>query len=88
MKALEDGYGYSRNSQITRSLVTDPATARFVKEHGRVLLLGPPGTGKSHIATALTATAIRGGHTALHRPAFDLAQDIAPRLKPPAPVRN
>jgi len=55
----------------------DLATARFVREHGGLLLIGPPGTGKSHIATALTVVAIQAGHTALYRSAFDLAQDMA-----------
>ena len=35
------------------------------------------GTGKSHIAIALTVAAIQAGHTALYRSAFDLAQDMA-----------
>ena len=48
-----------------------------MREHGGVLLLGSPGTGKSCIATALTVTAIHAGHIALYRSAFDLAQDMA-----------
>ena len=42
-----------------------------------MVLWGPPGTGKSHIATALTVAAIQAGYTALYRSAFDLAQDMA-----------
>jgi DNA replication protein DnaC len=53
------------------------STARFVREHGGVLLIGPPGTGKSHIAVALAVAAIQAGHTALYRSAFDLAHDMA-----------
>jgi len=48
-----------------------------VREHGGVLLIGPPGTGKSHIAVALTVAAIQAGHTAPYRSAFDLTQDMA-----------
>ncbi len=76
VKTLEN-YDWSFNAQIPRSLIADLATARFVREHGGVLLIGPPGTGKSHIATALTVAAIQAGHTALYRSAFDLAQDMA-----------
>ncbi|MBM4448886.1 MAG: ATP-binding protein [Chloroflexi bacterium] len=75
-KYLEN-YDWSFNPQVPRGLIIDLATARFVREHGGVLLLGPPGTGKSHIATALTVAAIQAGHTALYRSAFDLAQDMA-----------
>src|SRR4030042_3430414 len=76
VKTLEN-YDWSFNPQIPRSLIIDLATPRFVREHGGVLLIGPPGTGKSHIATALTVAAIQAGHTALYRSAFDLAQDMA-----------
>jgi len=76
VKTLED-YDWSFNPKVPRSLIADLATARFVREHGGVLLIGPPGTGKSHIATALTVAAIQAGHTALYRSAFDLAQDMA-----------
>jgi DNA replication protein DnaC len=76
VKSLE-AYDWSFNPQVPKSLIFDLATARFVREHGGVLLLGPPGTGKSHIAISLTVAAIQAGHTALYRSAFDLAQDMA-----------
>ena len=76
VKTLEE-YDWSFNPKVPRALVTDLATARFVREHGGVLLIGPPGTGKSHIASALTVAAIQAGYTALYRSAFDLTQDMA-----------
>jgi DNA replication protein DnaC len=76
VKTLES-YDWSFNPQVPRSLILDLATARFVREHGGVLLIGPPGTGKSHIAAALTVAAIQAGHTALYRSVFDLVQDMA-----------
>jgi DNA replication protein DnaC len=76
VKTLEE-YDWSFNPKVPRSLIADLATARFVREHGGVLLIGPPGTGKSHLAIALTVAAIQAGHTAIYRSAFDLAQDMA-----------
>jgi DNA replication protein DnaC len=76
VKTLET-YDWSFNPQVPKGVILDLATARFVREHGGVLLLGPPGTGKSHIAIALTVAAIEAGYTALYRSAFDLAQDMA-----------
>lgn len=42
-----------------------------------MLLIGPPGVGKSHIATAIAVGAIRAGRRARVRSTFDLAADFA-----------
>ncbi len=76
IKTLED-FDWSFNPKIPRTLLLDMATARFVRERGNLLLIGPPGTGKTHVATALTVSVIQAGYTALYRSAFDLAQDLA-----------
>lgn len=76
VKTLET-YDWSFSPQVPKALILDLATTLFVREHGGVLLLGPPGTGKSHVAIALTVAAIQAGYTALYRSAFDLAQDMA-----------
>lgn len=76
VKTLEE-FDWSFNPQLPRALILDLATTRFVREHGGLLLIGPPGTGKTHIALALTLNAIQAGYTALYRSTFDLAQDLA-----------
>src|SRR5207245_2261572 len=45
-----DTFDWGFNPQIPKPLVLDLATCRFVAEHAGILILGPPGTGKSHIA--------------------------------------
>lgn len=72
-----DTFDWSFNVSVSKPLVLDLATARFVGERGGVLLIGPPGTGKTHIALALTFAAIQAGYTARYRSAFDLVQDMA-----------
>jgi DNA replication protein DnaC len=72
-----DTFDWSFNATIPKALVVDLATARFVGERGGLLLIGPPGTGKTHIALALTFAAIQAGYTARYRSAFDLVQDMA-----------
>jgi DNA replication protein DnaC len=75
IKELKD-FDWTFNPKIPKSVVVELVAARFVGERRDVLLFGPPGLGKSHIATAIGIGAIRAGHRALVRSAFDLAQDF------------
>ncbi len=72
-----DGFDWTFNSGVPKQLLLDLATARFVSERAGVLLVGPPGVGKSHICLSLALAAIHAGHTVLYRSAFDLAEDLA-----------
>ncbi len=76
IKSLED-FDWSFNPRLPRALILDLATTRFVAERAGVLLLGPPGTGKSHIAISLAVSAIQAGYTVLYLSAFDLAQEMS-----------
>lgn len=75
VKELSD-FDWTFNPKIPRARLCELATARFVAEHGNLLLIGPPGIGKSHIATAVAVGAIRAGYRALVRSVFDLVQDF------------
>ena len=44
IKHLEE-FDWSFNPKLPKALIFDLATARFITQHGGVLLLGPPGTG-------------------------------------------
>ena len=65
------------NKKMNRALVYDLATARFVGQREDVLLLGPPGTGKSHLAQAIGRAAIQQGHRVIYREAHVLIEEIA-----------
>jgi DNA replication protein DnaC len=56
-KTLEE-FDFSYNPNINRSLVMELASCRFMAEKVCVFIIGPCGTGKSHLAQAL-------GHCAL-----------------------
>ena len=71
-----DGFDFSFNPSIKRKQVFDLATGRFVREARDVLLIGPPGTGKSHIAQALGHQVIKGGSVVLYRSIFDVVRDF------------
>ncbi|WP_198924341.1 ATP-binding protein, partial [Acidithiobacillus caldus] len=59
-KTLED-FAFDRLPSLNRSLVHDLATGRYLREKAPVLIVGPCGTGKSHLAQALGHCAIRQG---------------------------
>ena len=63
-KTIED-FDFTFNISINRALIMDLATGRFLNEKVSVFILGPCGTGKSHIAQALGHCAIRQGHDVL-----------------------
>jgi DNA replication protein DnaC len=72
-----DNFDFNFNKKMNRSLVYDLATANFVAKHEDALFLGPPGTGKSHLAQAIGQTAIQQGYRVLYREAHKLIEDLA-----------
>jgi DNA replication protein DnaC len=74
-KRLED-FDFTFNSSIKKNRVYDLATCQFIRERRDVLWLGPPGTGKSHLAQALGMSAIRCGFTVYYRSIFDCVRDF------------
>ena len=74
-RRLED-FDFSFNPSIKKSLVFELATSRFVQEKRDVLFLGPPGTGKSHLAQCIGMSAIRCGYTVYYRSIFDVVRDF------------
>lgn len=74
-KTLED-FDFAFNPSVKKKQVFDLAACRFVREARDVLLLGPPGTGKSHLVQALGYQAIKAGFTVLYRSIFDVVRDF------------
>ena len=63
-KTMEE-FDFTFNLSINRAQILDLATCRFVEEHLAVLIAGPCGTGKSHVAQALGHCAIRQNYDVL-----------------------
>jgi DNA replication protein DnaC len=75
LKPLED-FDWSFNPSIKRGQIFDLATAQFIRQHRDILLLGPPGVGKSCLAQALGHAALRAGFLVLYCSVFDLVREM------------
>jgi DNA replication protein DnaC len=62
---------------MRRETLLDLATAKFIARHEDALFLGPPGSGKSHLAEAIGVAAIQQGYRVLYRETHTLRADIA-----------
>jgi DNA replication protein DnaC len=72
-----DNFDFTFNPKMNRSLVFDLATATFIQRHEDALFLGPPGTGKSHLAQAIGQAAIQQGYRVLYRETHLLLEELA-----------
>jgi len=55
------GFDFDAQPSINRALITELARSHYLDEHENVLLVGSPGTGKTHLATALGVEACGRG---------------------------
>ena len=69
---LED-LDYDASPTLDRALITDLASLRFIEQAANVLLIGPPGVGKTHIAVGLARKAAEAGYRTYFTTAADLA---------------
>jgi DNA replication protein DnaC len=72
-----DNFDFGFNKKMNRSLVFDLATGTFIGRREDALFLGPPGTGKSHLAQAIGQAAIQQGYKVLYREAHTLLDELA-----------
>jgi len=71
-----DTFDFDFNKKMNRRLVFELATGRFVTQHEDGLFLGPPGTGKSHLAQAIGRAAILQGYRVVYREAHTLLEEL------------
>jgi DNA replication protein DnaC len=71
--ATLDDFDLDSASGIDRSLLTELGTCRFIETATNILLIGPPGAGKTHIATGLGHAAVTAGYRVYFTSAADLA---------------
>src|SRR4051812_18156981 len=72
-----DTFDFDFNKKMNRRIIYELAAGHFVTQHEDALFLGPPGTGKSHLAQAIGRCAIQQGHRVRYREAHILIEEIA-----------
>ena len=72
-----DRFDFDFNKKMDRRLIFELATGRFVTQREDALFLGPPGSGKSHLAQAIGHAVIQQGHRVLYREAHLLLEELA-----------
>jgi DNA replication protein DnaC len=72
-----DTFDFDFNRKMNRALVYELATARFIAQREDALFMGPPGSGKSHLAQAIGRAAIQQGYRVAYREAHTLIEEIA-----------
>jgi DNA replication protein DnaC len=66
-------FDFSAQPSVDRKLIDDLATLRFIEDATNVLLIGPPGVGKTMLAVGLGHAAVRAGMRVHYTTAADLA---------------
>jgi len=69
-------FDFSAQPSLNRTLISDLATCHFVSRHENILLCGPTGVGKSHLANALSLEALKRDLRVFSRPVHRLLADM------------
>ncbi|MGW0028202.1 IS21-like element helper ATPase IstB [Rhodococcus sp. NPDC003383] len=68
-----DDFDYDAAPGIDRALIDELGTCRFLETATNVLLIGPPGVGKTHLSVGLARAAAHAGYRTYFTTAADLA---------------
>ena len=69
-------FDFSAAPGVNRMLIQDLATCAFIPRHENILLCGPTGVGKSHLANAIAVEALKREYRVLSRPTHRLLNDL------------
>jgi DNA replication protein DnaC len=76
VKTLED-FDFKFQPSVDQKLVRELAVGRYIAQAENVLLFGPPGVGKTHLAIALGRAAVEAGYSTLFTSAAAVLATLA-----------
>lgn len=71
-----DDFDWKFNPKIPKNACFELLTLKFIQQGEDALLIGKPGTGKSHIAQAIAFVSLITGYQVTCRPAHDILEDL------------
>src|SRR5438067_7868740 len=70
------GYDFDFPKRVPKAAIVRLFDCDFIERHGCAVLIGPTGTGKSHLLTALGYTAVERGHSVRHTRVVDMINHL------------
>ncbi|MDR3405341.1 MAG: IS21-like element helper ATPase IstB [Chthoniobacter sp.] len=80
VRSLEQ-FDFAFQPSIDERQIKELATLGFAHEASNIILLGPPGVGKTHLSVALAICAISGGFGAYFVSAYDMVADLTDAMR-------
>ena len=74
-KTIED-FDFVFQPSINKKTINDCLTCSFVKERKNIVFIGNPGTGKTHLSTAIGIKALAKGHKVLFTPVSEMLHNL------------
>jgi len=71
-----DHFDWQFNPNLDRRRILELGTCAFIRAHTDLLMIGPPGTGKTHLAQAIGYEAIKRGHSVRYISIFELVREL------------
>ena len=69
-------FDWSFNPKLPKKEIYELVSGKFIRDGGDALLIGSPGTGKSHIAKTVAHAAIQAGYKVVYREAHTFFEDL------------
>ena len=71
-----DRFDWQFNPNLDCRRILELATCAFIREHTDLLMIGPPGTGKTHLAQGIGYEAIKRGYSVRYISIFELVREL------------